>query len=126
MILKLLDFRIKNYQGSDKAKEYESEVEILDKSLSSEDLNNKIEDSETLESQTLKAKKILISMNEPLKHKGWTFYQSSFIAPENTGGSYQSILSVNYDPGRVLKYIGSTWIVLGVILLFYRRRFFKF
>ena len=125
--LKLLDFRIKNYQGSDKAKEYESEVEILDiKSLSSEDLNNKIEDSETLDSQTLKAKKTLISMNEPLKYKGWTFYQSSFIAPENTGGSYQSILSVNYDPGRVLKYIGSAWIVSGVILLFYRRRFFKF
>jgi len=111
--LKLLDFRIKKYQGSDKAKEYESVVEVIG-----------IDGDSARESKPVE--KTLISMNEPLKYKGWTFYQSSFIAPEKAGESYQSILSVNYDPGRVLKYIGSAWITLGVILLFYRRRLFKF
>ena len=66
-----------------------------------------------------------ISMNEPLKYESWTFYQASFEAPETPEDSYRSILSVNYDPGRSLKYIGSLWIVLGVILLFYRRWLFK-
>ena len=125
--LKLLDFKIKNYQGSKKAKEYESEVEILDNRISTrKNSNNEKASSVISKNETPNAKKVLISMNEPLKYKGWTFYQSSFTAPENPEDSYQSILSVNYDPGRALKYIGSIWIVLGVVLLFYRRRIFKF
>ena len=99
--LKLLDFNIKNYQGSHKAKSYESRVKI--------------------ESEN----PILISMNEPLKYKGWTFYQSSFIEPEQSDEAYTSILSVNRDPGRILKYIGSVFIVVGIILLFYRRKIFR-
>ena len=95
--LKLLDFIIENYQGTQKAKSYQSEVEVSD------------------------AGKKVISMNEPLKHKNWTFYQSSFLEPEKAGEPYSSILSVNRDPGRALKYIGSGWLVLGVALLFYRR-----
>ena len=95
--LKLIDFRIQKYQGSEKAKSYESLVRTPEK-------------------------EVLISMNEPLKHKGWTFYQSSF-EPSKTGGEAKvSILSVNKDPGRFLKYIGSSLIIVGVILLFYRRR----
>ena len=33
-----------------------------------------------------------------------------------------SILFVNRDPGRVLKYIGSFFVVLGIALLFYKRK----
>lgn len=95
--LELVDFRIKKYQGSEKAKSYESLVRVQDK-------------------------EILISMNEPLKYNGWTFYQSSFEPSETGGEPVVSILSVNKDPGRLLKYAGSLLIVLGVILLFYRRR----
>lgn len=127
--LKLLDFRIKNYQGSDKAKEYESEALILDSEaliLDKEPLDNGASNNALLDSESLGDGKVTISMNEPLKYKGWTFYQSSFIAPEGPEDSYRSILSVNYDPGRVLKYIGSSWIVLGVALLFIRRRLSKF
>lgn len=95
--LKLIDFRMTKYQGSEKAKSYESEVQLKDKT-------------------------IVISMNEPLKHGGYTFYQSSF-EPSNDGGEPTvSILSVNQDPGRVLKYLGSALIVAGIILLFYRRK----
>ena len=98
--LKLLDFRMTKYQASEKAKTYESQVRIGDQEL-------------------------LISMNEPLKHKGWIFYQSSFEPDEAGGDPVVSILSVNRDPGRPLKYIGSALIVFGVILLFYSRRLSK-
>ncbi|MCY4321680.1 MAG: cytochrome c biogenesis protein ResB [Bdellovibrionaceae bacterium] len=96
--LKLIDFKITKYQGSNKAKSYESTVELENGS------------------------KVLISMNEPLKYKGWTFYQSSFIEPEKETDSYVSILSVNRDPGRFLKYVGSALVVIGIIFLFYRRK----
>ncbi len=61
----------------------------------------------------------LISMNEPLKYGGFTFYQTSYIdaQPRPT----VSIFSVNQDPGRWLKYLGSLLIVLGSIWLFAMR-----
>lgn len=61
-----------------------------------------------------------ISMNEPLKHKGFTFYQSSY-QQDKTGQPIGSVLSVNKDPGRFWKYLGSLLIVLGSIILFYFR-----
>ena len=100
--LELIDFKVTNYQGSNQAKSYESLVEMED------------------------GAQILISMNEPLKYRGWTFYQSSFIEPKEEGDSYVSVLSVNRDPGRILKYLGSALIVLGIILLFYRRKILWF
>jgi hypothetical protein len=63
----------------------------------------------------------LISMNEPLKHNGYTFYQASFQEDEN-GVPVASVLSVNWDPGRWIKYLGSLLIVLGTIHLFYFKR----
>jgi hypothetical protein len=60
-------------------------------------------------------------MNEPLKHKGYTFYQSSF-EEDKMGNPVTSVLTVNYDPGRWLKYIGCLLIVLGSILLFYFKK----
>ena len=98
--MELLDFRMTKYQGSEKAKSYESEVRF--------------------EGQTR-----IISMNEPLKHKGYTFYQSSFEPSEDGGDPIVSILSVNRDPGRGLKYFGSALIVMGIALLFYRRKISK-
>ncbi len=63
-----------------------------------------------------------IYMNEPLKHNGYTFYQSSF-EENKLGDPVASILSVNYDPGRWIKYLGSLLIILGSIMLFYFRKF---
>ena len=95
--LELLDFRMTKYQGSAKAKSYESEVRFGDQTT-------------------------VISMNEPLKQAGYTFYQSSFEPSQEGGEPVISILSVNRDPGRVLKYIGSAFVVAGIILLFYLRK----
>ena len=98
--LELIDFRMTKYQGSEKAKSYESEVRLRDKTT-------------------------VISMNEPLKYGGWTFYQSSFEPSKEGGEPVVSILSVNRDPGRALKYTGSALIVAGVAFLFYRRKLVK-
>ena len=61
-----------------------------------------------------------IYMNNPLKYDEFTFYQSSYfpLGPD----LYGSALSVNYDPGRALKSLGSLFIVLGSMWHFYIRR----
>ncbi len=93
----LKEFRIGRYQGTLRAASYESVVGLPDGS------------------------EHLISMNEPLKHAGYTFYQASFES-DPSGRPIASVLSVNRDPGRSLKYFGSLLIVLGAIHLFYLKR----
>jgi hypothetical protein len=95
--LTLKDFRVGHYEGTQRAASYESDVEVPGKDL------------------------VTISMNEPLKFGGFTFYQASFEQDE-MGKPTASVLSVNYDPGRWIKYIGSLTIVAGTILLFWFRR----
>jgi cytochrome c biogenesis protein ResB len=55
-------------------------------------------------------------MNNPLKTHGYTFYQSSYFLDQ--AGEYHSVLSVNRDPGRFVKYQGSLLLVLGLIVHF--------
>jgi hypothetical protein len=63
-----------------------------------------------------------IAMNEPMKIQGLTFYQSSFEEDPGTGAPIASILSVNNDPGRYFKYLGSLMIVLGAVWLILNKR----
>ncbi|MBC7397708.1 MAG: cytochrome c biogenesis protein ResB [Bdellovibrionales bacterium] len=63
----------------------------------------------------------IISMNVPLKIDGLTFYQAGFEEDDRSGPT-ASILSVNRDPGRALKYLGAAIMSLGIILLFYFRK----
>ncbi len=53
-----------------------------------------------------------VFMNNPLKYKKFTFYQSSYSRNPKTG-EYSSALSANIDQGRWLKYLGSLLLVLG-------------
>ncbi|MCK6599867.1 MAG: cytochrome c biogenesis protein ResB [Bdellovibrionaceae bacterium] len=62
-----------------------------------------------------------ISMNEPLKYQGLTIYQASF-QDGPMGNPVASIFSINKDPGRWLKYLGSLIMTLGIILLFYFKK----
>ncbi len=89
--VKLKSFEVARYQGTMRAAAYESVVEVPD----------------------LGEQKI--SMNEPLKYKGLTIYQASF--QEENGAPVASIFSVNHDPGRFLKYLGSLVLSLGIVLL---------
>ncbi len=60
-----------------------------------------------------------ISMNEPLEHRGFTFYQASYEPSQDPGQRPTvSIFSVNQDPGRPWKYGGSLLLVFGTIHLF--------
>ncbi len=95
--VKLKNFEMIKYKGTNRAQEYKSIVSVPG-----------VQDH-------------VISMNEPLKYKGLTFYQSSFQQDE-MGTPIASVLSVNYDPGRFLKYFGSLIVSIGIILLFYFRR----
>lgn len=95
--LKLKEFHVGMYQGTARAASYESIVEVPTKGI------------------------VKISMNEPLQFQGFTFYQSSFEKNEK-GEPVASILSVNHDPGRWIKYTGSMMMVLGSIMLFYFKR----
>jgi hypothetical protein len=52
-----------------------------------------------------------VFMNNPLKYKNFTFYQASYF--QTNDGPYGSVLSVNFDPGRFWKYLGSLLLVLG-------------
>ena len=55
-----------------------------------------------------------ISMNNPLTQDKYTFYQSD--CNELSDGRKVSILSVAYDPGRFLKYLGCVMICGGMAL----------
>lgn len=69
---------------------------------------------ESLVTNSRDQKKTLISMNEPLKAEGFTFYQASFsLVP---GEKPVSVLSVNQDPGRWIKYLGSLILSIGIII----------
>ncbi|CAN5697097.1 hypothetical protein BH10BDE1_BH10BDE1_01790 [soil metagenome] len=96
--MKLKEFKVGRYQGTMRAASYESVVDVPGL-------------GETL-----------ISMNEPLKHGGYTFYQASFESDPATGKPMASVLSVNHDPGRGIKYLGCILIIFGAIHLFYMKR----
>jgi hypothetical protein len=64
--------------------------------------------------------KFHIFMNNPMKYENLTFYQASYFPiGEDIFGS---VLSVNYDPGRPLKYFGSLLLVLGSMWHFVLRK----
>lgn len=54
-----------------------------------------------------------IRMNQPLRYKGYTFYQSSFI---RTPQIEKTVLNVVYNKGRVFPYIAAAIILLGLLL----------
>ena len=99
--IQLKNFKVSRYQGTSKAMAYESEVEVGT--------------NETMVSG-------IISMNEPMKYKNFTIYQASFQEDEVTREPVASVFSVNFDPGRWIKYLGSLIMSFGIIWLFYQKR----
>jgi hypothetical protein len=67
-----------------------------------------------------------IYMNNPLTHRRWSFYQSSFnrVTDPETGqkdGAYASFFQVHLDPGWEIVYGGCLLVVIGTFLQFYMR-----
>lgn len=76
-----------------------------------------VSDVEVKDPKNNEEKKAVISMNEPLKYGGYYFYQASYQLSPNQPAV--SVFAVNHDPGRVLKYLGSLLMTLGIGLMFY-------
>ena len=58
-----------------------------------------------------------ISMNNPLRYRGFSFYQSSYIP----GPTETTVLSVRNDPGTPLVYAGFLIVIVGVVAMFLLR-----
>jgi len=102
--LKLNDFVLARYPGSNSPSSYESHITLTDKE---QGLN---EDHK-------------IFMNNVLKHRGYRFYQSSYD-PDEKG----TILSVNNDvAGTTITYLGYFFLFLGILLSIFnpKSRFYE-
>ena len=91
--IKLNDFQLEKYPGSESASSYASEVTVVDKNESFD---------------------YRIFMNHILDHKGYKFFQASY---QNAGEAIeQTHLSVNHDFwGTFITYIGYSLLYIGLI-----------
>ncbi|PKN56965.1 MAG: hypothetical protein CVU56_13335 [Deltaproteobacteria bacterium HGW-Deltaproteobacteria-14] len=90
--LQLIDFEKKVHPGTGMPKAFKSTVNLIDG-----DVN----------------RRVIIQMNEPLRYKGYTLFQSSYIqgrGPETT------VLAVVQNDGRLFPYISSIVICIGLLL----------
>jgi hypothetical protein len=91
--LKLEEFRVDRYPGSNSPSFFESEVTLID-------AENNLYDNRN------------IFMNNVLKHRGYRFYQASYDTDEKG-----TILSVNKDySGTFFTYLGYLMLTIGMIL----------
>lgn len=80
------------YPGSETARSYRSDVEVIDGA---------------------NIWPAVIEMNEPLRYKGYTFYQSSF---DLSGDKAFTVLNVVENKGRIFPYIASLIMAAGLML----------
>lgn len=57
---------------------------------------------------------VTIAMNQPLRHRGYTLYQSSYREDPQSGAQW-STFSVVHNYGRLIPYISTSLIVLGML-----------
>ena len=92
--LTLLHFAHDRYAGTDIPKNFSSRVRLVD-----------LERDENRE--------VLISMNDPLRYRGFTFYQAGFDNNDKT-----TILQVVKNPAMLLPYIACGLVALGLLVQF--------
>ncbi len=92
--LKLNQFHFDRYPGTETAKNYSSELRLVD--------TEKNVDRE-----------VVVKMNNPLRHRGEAFFQSSFTPDEKA-----TILQVVQNPGWMLPYISCILVMAGMTLHF--------
>lgn len=92
--ISLEEFHHDVYPGTDIPKNFSSKIRLLDP--------EQHEDRE-----------VLIYMNNPLRYRGATFYQASFLR-----GDSGSVLQVVRNPGWLMPYISCTMVALGMVIHF--------
>ena len=88
--IELLDFKKILHPGTDIPKSFSSEINLIENGA---------------------VRKVLIQMNEPLRHKGYTFFQSSFIEGPD---SETTVLAAVKNYGRRFPYISSMIMCIGL------------
>jgi cytochrome c biogenesis protein ResB len=96
--VKLLDFRKIDYPGTQMAAGFESDVEVAD-----------------AQRGLILVRKI--SMNNPLRYRGYSLFQSSYVP----GPVETTILSARNDPGTPAVYAGFLIVIAGVVWMFVSR-----
>ena len=89
--LELIDFEKIMQPGTNIAKSYSSLINLVEDGVS---------------------RKILISMNEPLRHRGYTFYQAAFI---EEGIKQTTVLATVKNYGRLFPYISTIIMCIGIL-----------
>lgn len=90
--IRLVDFEKQSYAGIDMARNYASDIMIID---------------------GLSEWPTRIEMNEPLRYRGYTFFQSAF---EQTPDGEMTILSVVQNQGWLFPYMGTGILAFGLLL----------
>tara|TARA_B100001123_G_scaffold203955_1_gene231266 strand:+ start:5286 stop:6416 length:1131 start_codon:yes stop_codon:yes gene_type:complete len=90
--VELLDFKKVMHPGTNVAKSFSSEVNLIE---------NKI------------PRRVLIQMNEPLRHRGYTFYQASFVDGLD---KETTVLATVKNYGRMFPYISSIIMSIGLLI----------
>jgi ABC-type transport system involved in cytochrome c biogenesis permease subunit len=93
--VKLVDFQKISYPGTDTAKAFIADVVVEDKERGT-------------------SWPARIEMNQPLRYRGYTFYQSSFM--QNEVGEEASILAVSRNQGWLVPYAATIIVSLGLLL----------
>ena len=89
--VQLLDFKHDRFVGTETARNFSSLVRLTDTAQHVD-------------------REVLISMNNPLRYAGETFYQASF-APDDSG----TVLQVVRNPGWLLPYLSCTLVTIGLL-----------
>jgi hypothetical protein len=93
--LTLIEFRYDRYLGTEMAKNYSSRVRLRDPELGVD-------------------REVVIRMNEPLRYRGETFYQSNFDKRTET----MTVLQVVRNPGWLIPYFSCGLVTLGMAVHF--------
>lgn len=92
--LSLIDFKHDKFVGTDKPRNFSSQVRLVDPTRNVD-------------------REVLISMNNPLRHAGETFYQASFKQ-----GDTGTVLQVVRNPGWMLPYVSCGLVTMGLLAHF--------
>jgi hypothetical protein len=96
--------------GSTRAATYTSFVKVFDMDLG------------------MNGQDFMITMNEPLDHRGYKVYQSQFrpagVDPETKKPIALSGFTIGRDPGLWLKYLGTAMLGVGIATMYYMKAYF--
>jgi hypothetical protein len=124
----LHEFQRKLDPGTSQASHYSSLVDLVDRE----------KEDKRLQENILITLNAPVNFSDPGTGRSYRLFQESFRGPFRPGdpifddlvrdGSREQLflswLTVNYDPGRGLKYAGSLLIVAGIAIMFYMRAYF--